>query len=195
MTLTALLDRIESHETSARLNLGSDLQTVVEAALADSLVVELHRQMKNPKVAALVVAQALKLTRQAIDVRFENPYDIALLVYVLVLHVDKSQLAGALAGRVCQMPNLWWASKYSTQVLENSDRQNVAKTVSNTSETNHEAVDRLFVFDAGGVLSEHPSWNFTSFDTIIDGRNISFGLRSWVAESSDTHDAEPTAVA
>src|SRR5438093_1850217 len=157
MSVTRLLDAAESHEISGRVNVASSLATALRAARSDPITEKLAAEVKSSKGVALrVLMRALKLTRQTVDIRYENPNDVALFIYLLVLQEHSQAFALIAAAAVCHVPNLWWSSVLAASLLEGTAQSNQASGDVSLAltETAHDAVDRIFVADTRVIVTE-----------------------------------------
>lgn len=202
MTIAELCDAIESHKMAAEVNVASSRRLATEIVRSHAIVRELANMMNRPGVTKRIFLRILGLTSQATDPRHENPNDIALLVYLLLLSRRDRQLALIASSAVCQMPNLWWASKMATDILERRSEQNeMAGETSTPVTANASAGDRVFVADPRSFLATAVSADLLrirlpilaqTFDART--RTVPGGIR-WVASSHSTLRFEPEAAA
>ena len=192
MSITSLFDSVESHDLAATANLASSLRSASDNVLAAAAVLELRKALKDPDVAYLVLARVFDLTKRTTDVRYENPNDVALFVYALVLNGSHPVLAVAAAGAICQVPNLWWASAFATEIIDNRTRRNDASGETlTTTPVASDVVDRVFVTDPrwllspGARLSAFSVTTFTANDTLVIPTP---DATTWTEEAEDTCD-------
>lgn len=197
MKAEALFEVIESHETAARINLASDLKTAIEIALGEPSVQELGSRAGESHIATLVLNRVLGLVRRKIDPRYENPNDPALLIYALVLSIHCPTQAVVAAAMLCETPHLWWAGTFATRLLEGRLREDEsASNVTNPSPIATDAGDRLFIFDAGLLLSLTARLQMpAAFAHTLDEPMLSVGSIEWGADSSQTNDLKPLTMA
>src|SRR5205823_12704556 len=81
------------------------------SACEQPAVVWLSEQSKNADVGAKVASRLLELSQEMTDIRYENPRDVALLVYTAILAQYAPSLASLAVNALARTPNLWWASK------------------------------------------------------------------------------------
>lgn len=169
MSIARFCEAIESHEMAARLNVASNLRVAVEFIRTHPIVRKLAKELKNPGVAEHILRRVFELTDQAIDVRYENPNDVALMIYTWVLYRYDPLLASMASAAISQVPNLWWASKVATQIIDHRLEQNeMAGAVSTPVKANTQAGDRLF--------ATKPSFSFPTRIRFI-GRPTTLTLR------------------
>ncbi len=151
MNISELLDTIESYEMAARVNAASGIRAATKIALTHPAVQGLMEEASKPEVADTILTRILYLSRQGVDVRYENPNDTAFLIYALVLMRRAPELAFVAAAVICQLPNLWWASIVAADILEGTSEYNDAAT-SSLSDWETDAIDRVFVWDPRSLL-------------------------------------------
>jgi hypothetical protein len=115
--LEHLLERVESAEFAAQLGVASTLGTFIRGLLLQAEVRELRAAISgHPAHQQLLLARVDSLAGRETDVRYENPWDIALATYVWVL-METDQVLGRLAGAaISEGRNLWWA-RYIVDLL------------------------------------------------------------------------------
>lgn len=116
MTLQEIMRLVEGHEFAARLNLASDMRTLLSIALQQDEIRRLIELLEKPEAQEEVLRRVVQISRQRIDPRYENPGDAALAVYVWVLNVRGSRLARLAADAAIEAPHCWWAEKIVQQV-------------------------------------------------------------------------------
>ncbi len=114
--LAETLREVESHAFAARVNVASDLRTFFEAARREPAVEALTRDLGTTAARAAVAARAVELARQKVDPRYENPWDVALAMYLWLMSMSDLQLAGLMAEAVAWAPQCWWARKVARAV-------------------------------------------------------------------------------
>lgn len=145
MTLSEMCRAIESHEMAARVNVASDLRVALDIVRIHPTVREFVKALNELGVAERILRRTFELAEQATDVRYENPNDVALMIYTWLLHQQDAVLASVASAAVCQVSNLWWASKFCTQVIERPFGQNeMAGTLSTPVMHKADSGDRLF---------------------------------------------------
>lgn len=120
MTFDEGLRDIESLEFAARVNIASDLRTFLRVAGNQESVTTVLSELASPQKQQRVFSEALRLSRLQVDLRYENPWDSALAVFVWVLSLRALQLARVAAEAAVQAPQCWWASRIAHDVLRGS---------------------------------------------------------------------------
>lgn len=146
MIITKICDAIESHEMAAGVNIASSLGVALDIIRTHPTVRELAKELRSPLVAEHVLYRVLELTQRAVDLRYENPNDTALMIYVWLLSRRDTLLSSVACAAISNVPNLWWASKVATGIIQHRFTQNEASgAVSTPLKANAQAGDRLFM--------------------------------------------------
>jgi len=154
MSITKQFDEIESHEMAAQVNVASSLRVASRIVKDHPTVRELVRQLRRPGIPERILERVLMLTRQVTDPRYEDPHDTALMIYAWLLYQHDPDLAIMASAEICQVPNLWWASKIATKILDRRIEQNeMAGTVSKLVTVNANAGDKLLVTGARYIIA------------------------------------------
>jgi hypothetical protein len=125
MPLNDLLAEIESTRFAVHVGVASDFATLIRGARAEDSVNELLRCATEEEQRSQIMHRAIQLARRNVDIRYENPSDTALTVYLWVLMQTDLALSQLLAGVFAIAPQLWWAKKLSLAVLD--QRANVSE--------------------------------------------------------------------
>jgi hypothetical protein len=135
-----LFDCVEDLEHAAQVGLASSFHQAVQIALSRPAVIEQRRLMRRQESEAIGVLQrAFVLTEYAVDGRYENPYDAALLTYLGLLAETNHLLAVMLAVRLQEVSNLWWSAKLGHAILTESRTRNDAGSVGDGTQENQAA--------------------------------------------------------
>jgi len=154
VNITSLLEAIESYDLAARINIASSLRSAVEILLGNLTVLELRKAVKAPEAAYSVLTRVFELTKRATDLRYENPNDTALFIYEFALNEHHPPLAVIAAGAICQVPNLWWASEFSTEIIDNrTARNSISGETAIEAPFISDAIDRVFITDTRRLFS------------------------------------------
>jgi hypothetical protein len=106
-----LLTRIESQSLAAQVAVVGGLRPFVRALRATEPVRALSAAVRDEKdLAWQVLGRLIELTRLRIDARYENPNDVAMAAYVMVLSAAPSLFAMAVDA-VLSAQNVWWATQ------------------------------------------------------------------------------------
>ncbi len=112
---------IESDEFAAEANLASGLSDFLFQIKRSNAFTSLFRLASESSSAAYaILSRVLRLSKLSIDSRYENPFDTAVAVYLVILARAKPELAEIAATHAYHLQNSWWARKTAAQVLEES---------------------------------------------------------------------------
>ena len=191
--ISDLFELVESHEMAARVNLASSVESALRILLREDAVVELLTISRHTDDALYtVLMRVMDLTRRSSDVRFENPYDAALLAYTVVIGECSEDLSLIAASAICHVPNLWWAASIARKNIENSTVPNDTATDTRDREEVNDVNDRIFVADTrdtvsrGARLADFVIWNEVE-DAGSDEATTGGG---WVGGAQGTKDSE-----
>jgi len=133
MTLAEAMKEIESHTFAAKLSVASNFQTFWIAARAEESVRYLSKELDKQVNLSRVFKRIGELSRQEMDLRYENQWDTALAVYLLLIKRRDIILAKMAAEMVARVPQCWWASKISYKMLLEETSQTDTKTLETES--------------------------------------------------------------
>ncbi|MCL1464532.1 hypothetical protein [Argonema galeatum] len=126
-----LMNRIESHEFAALLNVASSFKVFCRAAYKEQVTKELIEQLRNnPANIWLVLKRSVDISQKEIDSQYENPWDTAMAVYLWSLSLINLEVAQTASGFVIQAANGWWSAKFANFLLQHekiSHRANFEK--------------------------------------------------------------------
>jgi len=123
MTLEECLERIESREFNARVNVASDLITFLRAVKLEDAVQLLWANLETSMALAKLARRVQDLAENAVDPRYENQWDAAIATYLWLLNLKDPCLASIAAERARTAPQCWWSEKFATRcLLENPAR-------------------------------------------------------------------------
>ena len=117
MSLSATMREVESHGFAARVNLSSDLKTFLRAAENEPAVRALFDEMASRDNMANILSRVAEIAQSRVDPRYENPYDVALAIYVWAMSFIDLSFAKVAAQAVEQASNCWWSKQLATQIL------------------------------------------------------------------------------
>lgn len=113
-----LTTQIEDIRFSAELNLATGAKAFRRALRDHSLLHQLAEAARDAASATALVDRVAELSRRQIDVRYENPFDVALCCYLVVLGDTAEPATVARAAQaVSKAPNCWWAIEVAGDVL------------------------------------------------------------------------------
>lgn len=118
MPLTRLVQEIESHSFAIDTNVVSGTRSFYRAVAQQRIVRQLWSDIQDVRLARELVFHVSKLSRQRIDIRYENPLDTALAVYLWTLWSTHPELARVAAEAVAQAPNCFWSARLSERILQ-----------------------------------------------------------------------------
>ena len=120
MTFEEALHDIESHEFAAHVNLASDLATFLRIANDHESVRTLLSGIVSIDRQKHLLSEVLRLSRLEVDIRYENPWDSALAVFLWVLSLRSPRLAPVAAEATIQTRQCWWALRVAHGILRES---------------------------------------------------------------------------
>lgn len=180
---------IESHEFSARANVASSFVHVLRVASTDPAFKKLDEALASHANQSAVLGRILELLKFQVDVRYESPYDVALMIYLALLRGRDRRLAFLAAAFVAKAPNLWWAARYARDILHHrvGDVRNSSRNVdsfSDVSALSSAQSKRARVISANDtlyILAEKLIGNIFSMDlklgvSIVTSGSASFGM-------------------
>lgn len=187
MNVKKLMERIESHELATMVNAASNFRVAMDIALNQHEVGELFSAMTaSPRDANEVINHAIELTQELPDFRYENPYDVALMIYAWLLYSYKADYGFVMASAIHHGCNLWWAHKQASLILERGlDKNGGAGESSTLPSVNKDAGDRMFipVVPSAPVFTSHVSLHSPTLsshgETVTEVGQQSIRLKSY----------------
>jgi len=145
VSLRDLFGTIESHATSAEVNVASDLRTALKIAQSLPSVGTLERLLARSDVAESVLQRVLDVTDLSPDIRYEHPLDAALMIYSWLLRNRAPDLALVATSALSRVPNLWWTGQIAAAIANPAlaDQANAAGSSQGLDLANQGAGDRL----------------------------------------------------
>lgn len=126
MSVREAMTEIESLDFAVRLNVASDFRTFIQAARQHRAVKSLYRELASAEVSKKIVSRVAELSRQAIDLRYENQWDTALAVYVWLISLRDTSFSRIAAEVAVQAPQCWWATRLARSILVGEQAYNTA---------------------------------------------------------------------
>jgi len=117
MSLQQLAEQIESHEFAIQTNVVSGTRQFFRAIAEQEPVRQLRSEIQSQDLARELVIRISKLSRQRVDVRYENPFDTAFATYLWALQSVHPELARVAAEGIVQAPNCFWSSRLAESLL------------------------------------------------------------------------------
>jgi hypothetical protein len=129
MSLSTAVHEIESHGFAARLGIANNVDMLRILAAQEPCVRELVSSLQNAGDASRLLSHASSLIREQDDVRYRNPRDTAIAIYIWALGQTQPAFAALLAAEVIRAPRLWWARKLALTLLANGAISHDIETV------------------------------------------------------------------
>lgn len=111
-----LFRRIERHSFSAAVNVVSGYRSFLRALDAQPEVARLQAETARADGCTVLFLRLASLLATTVEHERENPFDVAIAVYLWILTNASSPLAVAAAALVRRRPGFWWAVKIADQV-------------------------------------------------------------------------------
>lgn len=108
---------IESPGFAAATGVASDLDTMLRAANAAAVQTVARAMRSSPRNQLLVMQRALALVHRDCDLRYQNPYDAAITVYLWLLSLISPTLAEVVSASTLGLRNGWWAPRLARRLL------------------------------------------------------------------------------
>jgi hypothetical protein len=118
MNLEQVINNIESMDFSIRLNVVSSLTTYLHALRKERGFQLLYRAMATGDGSNTVSQRLNNLAQQRPDARYENPHDVALSVYTLLLYWLDRRAGKSAAEMVSRVGQCWWATRIAKSILQ-----------------------------------------------------------------------------
>lgn len=176
--MTQLFTEIEHARTAARVNVASGLRGFLQTLRSVEAVRSLASLARNDRgIAAAVLTRLIELAQRRIDPRYENPHDVGIAAYLLVLSTAAPDLIAIAADAVSEAENCWWAVRAAQSSAQESLKASgddwATVTMRDPSRTKHylppgvhRSVDLLF---SVGSSSEElvPARRFAARDVTV----------------------------
>ena len=110
--LSELLAALETHEFAAFASVTSRADRLQEIILRDPSVIELIQVCKtDAENLSKLLERTRRLAAMQIDMRYQSPWDIALVAHLLVAQACDPAAADFAAALICTAPQTWWARR------------------------------------------------------------------------------------
>jgi hypothetical protein len=116
MTLNRFFDEIEGSDFALAVNVASGMKLAAKAARRNPLAEQVRAALPERCGAETILMRLLEVARRAVDPRLENPYDAALLLYLLLLEEMSPELARVASTEVLLLPNTWWSGRMAARI-------------------------------------------------------------------------------
>ena len=141
------LEEIQSVEFDVNLNVVSGTNAFFRAVAREPIVLGIYQEMRESgELREEILGRVYDLAAQEIDLRYENPNDTPLAVYLWLTYFGAPDFAAMTAVRVDQTPQCWYARKLSRRILEPPP-----STTGNYSGEEVLSGPRVFVSSSGNV--------------------------------------------
>ena len=112
------LEEIQSVEFDVDLNVVSSANAFFRAVAREPAVLEAYRQMRElGELREDLLGRIYDLAAQEIDLRYENPNDTPLAVFLWLTYFGAPDFAPMAAGMVGRAPQCWYAWKLVRRIL------------------------------------------------------------------------------
>jgi hypothetical protein len=132
VSFSTALQQIESHDFAAYLGVANNLEMLYTLATQEQGVGELAVLLRDHAVARNLLAHVASIIREQEDVRYRNPRDAAIAVYIWMLAQTQPALALLAAGAALNAPRLWWAKKAALSVTSGTWMEGTAEAKAHT---------------------------------------------------------------
>lgn len=120
MKREAVFEQIEGLEFSTYINLASDFRTFIDVLGDQACIRALLDGINSTDDYLEVLYHVIELCNLEIDKRYRHPMDAALAAYLYALLQKHPKIALAAAKNIRHLPNLWWASMMTDDVIQNT---------------------------------------------------------------------------
>lgn len=121
MNLQDTISQVESHGFAVQLGVASDWRTFRRALREHPVANRLNELLATTANQAAVLRRVQSLSQRETDARYENPWDVALTVYVDALHRHDQVLARLAASAARRAGHIWWISRVVDRVLTSAE--------------------------------------------------------------------------
>jgi hypothetical protein len=134
-----IFERIESPTFSAIINVASGYRQLLKAIAGEPEFVDLTKwamqsSQDGESNPMQLYSRIDRLASEVQDEQSENPHDIAMAVYLLVLNEVAPRVASLAANSICACKNCWWAHQIA-RALRPADSLNGANVLTQSSLT------------------------------------------------------------
>lgn len=130
MTIVEAIKEIESVELNARVNIASSFENFMSILRDEAAVRELFELMDSRDNVAKIYSRVIELSKGSVDIRYENPRDVAITIYLWLISIQNKELAKMASEVVSNVKQCWWASKMSYSLLREKMSRNEANSTS-----------------------------------------------------------------
>ena len=116
MTIEQVQEIIESAEFAGELSVASTLDSFLKGVGQSRVSVELSALLDKRVHREQILHRIYSLVAEAVDIRFENPRDTAIAVYLWVLHGKDPQIGRVAASAISKARQCWWSEKLAIEI-------------------------------------------------------------------------------
>ncbi len=114
-----IFEALESHETAVRVNIASGEKQFHRAVAEIPGYKNLMEEMERSPSTEPIVQRVEHLSSLSFDEEYENPFDVAYAIYLLVIvHADPELALQTASQLVLQQKNCWWAHRIAQQIIK-----------------------------------------------------------------------------
>jgi hypothetical protein len=120
MELNEVMERIEQTRFSTELNIASGVSVFLRILRGHELFVQLvDLARESPFVRDSLFTRIEEIAQAKIDLNYENPFDVALSAYLIVLERTADRNVAGQAAKVAnEAPKLGWARGIAREIME-----------------------------------------------------------------------------
>lgn len=130
MTIVEAMKEIESVELNVRVNIASSLENFMSILRDEAAVRELFELLDSRENVTKIYSRVIELSKGSVDIRYENPRDVAITIYLWLISIQNKELAKMASEVVSNVKQCWWASKMSYLLLRETMSRNEASSTS-----------------------------------------------------------------
>lgn len=145
------MERIESPDFAAHLNVVSSEKAFFRAVAHDSVVLSMYRQLQESgELREEVLGRISDLASQEIDMNYENPSDTALATLLWLTCYTSPEFVGLASYYTASAPNCWYSRKLAHRILNppQTKGRNSFKSFGNNLETDGPHTNTTRAFNA-----------------------------------------------
>jgi len=108
---------LESIETSISLNTAGGVSAFLNLAQTLESIETVLREIENGEKCLVLLKRIVRFYNEVVDYRYENKWDVPLALYTWLLSIKNFSLGVIAAEIVIKIPNCWWASRISRNII------------------------------------------------------------------------------
>lgn len=122
MTSTDAIQTIESDDFAIRAGMASDFRVFAKCVWAEDATQSLRVSLASGERREALMQRVQELAEREVDSRFENPWDVALAVYLLLLYAESEVVGRMAAIAVRRAQGSWWVARLIPWILHPGGR-------------------------------------------------------------------------